>query len=343
MRFIQVGVGGFGQRWVSCLKESRDAQVVAMVDVNEKSLEAARESAGYDKSVCFKSLKDALKAVKADAVVCVTPPKHHRKVVVAAMKAGMDVISEKPMAASFIDCKAMLRAAEQTGRSYVVSQNYRYQPETWTMADLVRRGTIGEIGQVNVDFIMGVDFGGGFRHAMEYPLLVDMSIHHFDLIRFITGLDAVSVTGVAWNPPWSNYKGKCSSSIVFEMNNGAHVVYTASWCAKGQFTNWNGDWHVEGSKGTLVYRNNVITHYDVPEVYKVKKTREVKMKSPGKMSQEFVLNDFVKSVKAGKRPRTDVYDNVRSIGMVFAAVQAVKTGKRVRVLDAETERMIRNK
>ena len=50
---------------------------------------------------------------------------------------------------------------------------------------------------------------------MPFPVIIDMSIHHFDLIRFVTGLEAVKVSGAAWNPPWSNYKGDCSTSVVF--------------------------------------------------------------------------------------------------------------------------------
>ena len=104
-------------------------------------------------------------------------------------------------------------------------------------------------------------------YSMDFPLLVDMSIHHFDLIRFVTGLDPERVQGVAWNPPWSNYAGDCSSTVVFEMSNGARVVYSGSWCAKGQFCNWDGNWQIECDKGTLVYSRDNITHHSVPTLY----------------------------------------------------------------------------
>ena len=103
------------------------------------------------------------------------------------------------MAEDLGDCISMVKTARVTGKTCAVSQNYRYSPETWTMAKMIERGEI--------DFYKGVDFGGGFRHEMEYPVLIDMSIYHFDRLRFITGLDAVTASGVSWNPPWSNYKG----------------------------------------------------------------------------------------------------------------------------------------
>ena len=340
MRFIQVGVGGFGKGWVQRLTNSRQARVVGLVDVNPAALDAARQMGGYSTGICFPSLKEALSNVRADAVVCVTPPEHHSRVAIAAMKAGLDVITEKPMAGSLSDCRSMLRVSRDTGRICVVSQNYRYKAETWTLARLVQSGRVGTIGQVKIDFYMGHDFRGGFRHDIDHPLLVDMSIHHFDLIRFVTGLDAVSVRGESWNPPWSNYKGDCSSAVVFEMESGAHVVYNASWCAKGQFCNWDGNWQIEGSKGTLVYSNGQITLHKVPKLYGVTGTTTVPLKGPRTTGQEYVLSDFIQSRKRGTRPKTDLLDNINSVAMVFAAVKAVKTGRRAPVLDTRLKQQL---
>jgi len=335
VRFIQVGVGGFGRRWAECLAESSAAEVVALVDTSEEALAACREKYGYSQEVCHSSLDGALSGVEADALVCVVPPALHREICCAVMESGLDVITEKPMAESPEDCAAMLACAERTGRVCAVSQNYRYSPETWTLAELVRRGEIGAVGQVRVEFFNGVDFGGGFRHEMDYPLLVDMSIHHFDLIRFITGLEAVSATGEAWNPPWSNYRGDASCSVLFEMTGGARALYSGSWCSKGQFSDWNGNWQIEGERGTIAFSGGEIRIHRAPRLYEVEEVAEVEKTAPPHPGQRFVLEDFVQAVKSGTRPRTDLADNMNSVGMVFAAVGAVRTGKRTPVLTRE--------
>ncbi|MBM4142830.1 MAG: Gfo/Idh/MocA family oxidoreductase [Lentisphaerae bacterium] len=336
MRFIQVGVGGFGTVWGRVLRENRDAQVVGLADVSDDALRKACEAGGYGSDICFKSLKDALRKVKADAVVLSTPPAFHRQDVVAAMKAGLDVICEKPMADSLAACKAMLKAALETGRTCVVSQNYRYAPPMWTLAAAMRSGELGAIGQAKLDFFMGVDFHGGFRHAMPYPVIVDMSIHHFDLIRFVTGLDAVGVSGAAWNPPWSNYKGDCSSTALFEMNNGARILYNASWCAKGAFCDWNANWQVECEKGTVTYRQGEIRVHRVPGLYKIEKTEVLPHTALPLTGQHYVLDEFMRCVKERRRPSTAVQDNIRSVAMVFAAVKALRSGRKTEVLDKGT-------
>lgn len=339
MRFIQVGVGGFGGVWARNLNKDKRAKVVALVDINALAMQKVCEQFGYDASICFPTLEEALKSVGADAVVCVTPPRLHRQPVVAALRAGLHVISEKPMAESMADCKAMLKAARESGKQYVVSQNYRYADIMFTIADMVKKGAIGTVGQVKVDFFKGVNFGG-FRAEMPYPLLIDMSIHHFDLIRFLTGLDPVAAKGSAWNPPWSHFAGDCSSSIVFEMAGGARVLYNGSWCAKGDYCDWNGNWQIEGTKGTIVYKNGAAVLHRIPEGYGPAKTKDIKPRKMKKRAQEFVLDNFIKAIKSGTRPLTDVYDNIMSVAMVFAAVKAVETGRNVPVIDPEVKELL---
>ncbi|OPZ30554.1 MAG: 4-carboxy-2-hydroxymuconate-6-semialdehyde dehydrogenase [Lentisphaerae bacterium ADurb.BinA184] len=340
MKFVQVGVGGFGRHWVNILKDTGGVEVVGMVDVNEAALEQACQASGRGRDICFHTLEEALSKVEADAVLCSTPPAVHEHDVVTALKAGHHVISEKPMSDSMPACKRMLKAAVATGRTYCVSQNYRYSPPMATLAEVVRSGRLGPVGQVKLDFFMGVDFGGGFRHDMEYPLVIDMSIHHFDLVRFVTGLNPVSVRGAAWNPPWSNYKGDCSSTALFEMDNGARVLYNASWCAKGQFSDWNGNWQIECEKGTLVYQRGEIKLLNVPQLYKVESEEVVRHITLPWTGQHFVLHDFMAAVSEGRRPRTDVFDNIHSVGMVFATVAAMRSGRTASVLDAETRRLV---
>ncbi len=332
MKFIQVGVGGFGNCWMQVLKDNPEAEVVALVDINQQTLATACEKYGYSKNICHPDLKTAIAATQAEAVVSCTPPAYHRQDVETALRAGLKVISEKPMADCLGDCQAMLATAQETGQLYVVSQNYRYQPVTWTMAKLIREGKLGKIGQIKVDFYKGVDFGGGFRHSMDYPVIVDMSIHHFDLMRFITGLDATRVTASSWNPFWSNYQGDCSSTAMFEMSNGARLLYNASWCAKGDFCSWNGNWQIECENGTLLLNQNEVKILWTTGLYKVEREEIVPLEDPPKSGQNYVLDEFIRAAKGGPRPATAVEDNIKSVAMVFATVEAMASGQAVKIL-----------
>ena len=159
----------------------------------------------------------------------------------------------------------------------------------------------------------------------------------------VTTYKAVKVSGSAWNPPWSNYKGQCSSTALFEMNNGARVLYNASWCAKGGFCDWNANWQIECEKGTVTYRNGEIRVYHVPKLYKLEKTEILTHTAPPLTAQNYVLDEFIRCVKTRKQPNTVAKDNIRSVGMVFATVNAIETGRKVDVLDRETLALLKRK
>lgn len=342
IKVVQVGIGGFGKTWLTALKENERVQVVGLVDMSPEALESAKKFLGFE-TPCFVSLGEALDTVKPDFLVCVVPPALHKEVAVAAMRRGVHVLSEKPFADSPGDCLEMLDVMRETGRVLAISQNYRYRPVATRLVESIRSGLIGKVGQVKCDFYLGNDFGGGFRLRMDYPLIVDMAIHHLDLARAFTGLNAVRVQGGAWNPPWSNYQGDASSSLLFEMEGGCRFNYNASWCAKGQFGGWDGQWLIEGSEGSLAYDGEKITLRKAPDLYRVVETSELHPADMKKTNQAFVLDDFLDALEEGRLPQTHALDNIHSISMVFAAVEAVKTGNRVPVLSDSIQKLFREK
>lgn len=336
-----MGVGGFGQHWSEALLAAKGVEVVGLVDVSEEALAITRDTCGYGVAICFPSLEEALASVTADMLLCVTPPQFHREHITTAVAAGLHVLVEKPLATTLADCIAIVEAARAYDRIVAVSQQYRYHPEMQALAKAVRQGAIGQIGQVKLDFYKGWYFDkGNFRRTMPYPLLVDMSIHHFDLLRFITGLEAVSIQGQSWNPPWSENEGDTSTSLTMTMNNGARVVYSASWCAQGDFSDWNGNWLIEGDKGSLVYEKGAITLNHGGGRYTVSASEAIKPPEMALVGQRMLLARFIDSVHKNQKPGTDVADNIRSIAMVFAAVEAVQTGRPTPVLTANLEDLL---
>lgn len=93
---------------------------------------------------------------------------------------------------------------------------------------------------------------------MPYPLIVEMAIHHFDMMRYFLGLNPLSVFGKSWNPSWSWYKGDAACSLIIEMEKEVVVSYYASLASKKQETSWNADWRIECPKGVIIFKNDRI-------------------------------------------------------------------------------------
>ena len=118
------------------------------------------------------------------------------------LEAGLPVLSEKPLANTLEAAQEIVRKADETGVLHLVSQNYRYRLPTQTLKRVLDSGQMGQVGALTVNFFKGPRFGG-FREEMAYPLIIDMAIHHFDLMRFFLDSDPVSIFGQSWNPAWS--------------------------------------------------------------------------------------------------------------------------------------------
>lgn len=136
---------------------------------------------------------------KPDKVVVTVPDYLHHEYIVRAMKAGCDVVTEKPMTTDLGRLKAIIDAQKETGRSVTVTFNYRYTPARTQLKEILQSGAIGDITAVDfrwyLDRVHGADY---FRRWHRYKdksggLLVHKSTHHFDLLNWFIGASPVSV------------------------------------------------------------------------------------------------------------------------------------------------------
>jgi predicted dehydrogenase len=304
---------------------SPEVEYAGFVEVNPRTAEAQAEKYGVDRSTIFTAIEDALAAGPVDGVINVTPPPFHRDVSCTALEAGVPVLSEKPLADSMAAARDIMRTAQRTGVLHVVAQNYRYRPPIQALHRLLASGEMGAVTAATVEFFRGPHFGG-FREEMAYPLIVDMSIHHFDLMRFLLGSDPVTVFGRSWNPPWSWFKGDASATVTLDFASGAHVAYNGSWCSQGRDTSWNADWRFDCARGEVRLRDDQVSYQ--------RKGEEPVAVPPEPMereSQAYLLHEFyAAAMNNGPRPATVAEDNVRSLGIVFDVVKAFETGAPVR-------------
>ncbi len=324
MKVIQVGIGGMGNAWLRAVLDSPVVDYAGFVEVSDKIAAEQVAKYGLDGNRIYKTLGEALRAIQADGIINVTPPQFHKAVSVEALEAGIPVLSEKPLADTRQSALDIVEAANRTSVLHMVTQNYRYSPATQTLKKALDAGVVGPIGAAHVEFFKGPHFGG-FREEMAYPLIIDMSIHHFDLMRFFLGSDPVQVFGRSWNPPWSWFKGDASASVVLDFANGVHVSYDGSWCSQGRETDWNANWRFEGTKGVVAMVNSqVYTQLTGAEPVPVE---PVTME---RTAQAYLLHEFYEAVTQSKPAVTTCQDNIKSLSIVFDVVHSFETGQVVR-------------
>ncbi|SDN73077.1 Predicted dehydrogenase [Paenibacillus sp. yr247] len=329
-----VGCGGMANVWVEYMLKREDSSIVALVDIKKEFAQAMADRHGLTCGV-YTNLELAIQESGANLVLDITIPASHFQVCTTALRHGCDVFGEKPMAATMLEAREIVQLAERTGKFFSVMQNRRYDTNIRALRDIIQAGTIGRVGYIGADFFLGAHFGG-FRDAMESPLILDMAIHTFDQARFITGADPVSVYCQEFNPPGSWYAGNASAICIYEMSDGSVFCYRGSWCAEGAPTSWEAAWRVTGEQGTAMWDGigapyaKIVASGDQDGKFIRDYTRvDADVNWPGRSGHAGCLDEMFAALQEGRRAETDCRDNIKSMAMVLGALESAKLGQKV--------------
>ncbi|MCM3111823.1 Gfo/Idh/MocA family protein [Lederbergia lenta] len=332
-RIVVAGCGGMSNTWFDYVAERDDAHVVALVDVHLPAAKAMAERRGLNVPL-YSDLSEAIKENEANLVFDVTIPKVHKQIVTTALTAGCNVFGEKPIAETLADANEVVDVAGKTGKTYSVMQNRRFNKQIRAFHQLLADKTIGNVGTLHADFFLGPHFGG-FRDVMDSPLIVDMAIHTFDQARFLMRADPVSVYCHEFNPPGSWYKGNASAICIFEMSDGSVFTYRGSWCAEGFATSWESDWRAIGELGTARWDGEhlptceVVDESQPADFLRKAKAIDVPDAWKGREGHWGCLDEMFIALEQNRQAETDCTDNIKSMAMVFGAVESARTGKKV--------------
>ena len=325
LRLIQVGAGGMGRAWLATIAANPDVELVGLVDLDLDVARRAADECGFPGLPVARSFEELAQTSEVQAVVNVTVPRAHHPVSTAALLSGLPVLTEKPLAESVSEGLSMAAAAEVSGRLLMVSQSRHYWRQLTAFRQQVAQ--LGEVGAVSCEFFKGPHFGG-FREEMAHPLLVDMAIHQFDLVRGLIPSDPVSVFCDSSNPSWSWFAGDAAATAVFEFASGARFTFTGSWCSPGLETSWNGSWRVSAADGSARWDG------DNPPVAETARGEGIPAVQPDEREQiAGSLAEFVSVLRTGGTPWGEVHSNVLSLAMVEAAIRSVETGRRVSIAE----------
>lgn len=342
-RAVLCGCGAMARGWLKALQDDpelgRDVAVVGLVDLDRAAAERLANAFGLDGAVLGTDLADVLQATGADMVFDVVVPSARARVVETAFAHGCHVLSEKPLSVSMDEARHLVSLARQAGRVHAVVQNRRFISGIRRLRRVVEEGLIGTLTGVHCDFFIGPHFGG-FREEMDHVLLLDMAIHTLDAARFVSGKTPLSVYCVETNPAGSWYRHGAAATAVFRLSDDVVLTYRGSWCAEGRRTSWESAWRLVGSKGMLTWDGEDAFEATVAgdEPGLLRGFRSVDVPEAPSEAQTHghrsVLCDFVAAIRSGMTPETVSHDNIRSLAMVFAAIESARTGQ---VVDIQAE------
>lgn len=327
-----IGAGGMARNWIRRFLPNfaNRLEIVGLVDVNEQILAESGDFLGLASHHRFTDIGAAFDAVDADCCIIVIPPAFHKDAVMHAVRRRMPILSEKPIADTWEACRDIYLAVKEAGVKMQVIQNYRYNAPMLTMRQALREGNLGRInyivGRFAADYREWGAWGAIFRHEIRHALLIEGAVHHFDMLRNLSTGDCATIGGWEWNPAWSSSKGEFCNLYVARMTNGVRAAYEGSGTAAGEQNTWHEEYYrAECEDGAVtVGRDHVV------RIHRFKRGRgliaeEVPPVRPTYEGHNWLINEFLDWLDGGPTPATVIDDNIKSVAMVFAAIEASRT------------------
>jgi predicted dehydrogenase len=324
--------------WLSAIAEhpllKGRIDIVGLVDLHLPTAQARAAEFGLSEIAIGTDLDDVLATTRPDLLFDVVVPSAREDVVTTGLRHGCHVLSEKPMAATLAAGQALIAQARAAGRVHAVVQNRRFISGIRRIRRLIESGALGEITALHCDFFIGAHFGG-FRDEMEHVLLLDMAIHTLDAARFMAGVAPRAVYCLETNPRGSWYAHGAAANAIFEFDDGIVFNYRGSWCAEGANTSWESAWRVIGTKGTLTWdgADAFEARTVVGDTGFFRDLQAIEVPAPADIDQTHghasVIAEFLDAIEEGRSPETASNDNIKSLAMVFAAIESARTRQRV--------------
>ncbi|MBE7162502.1 MAG: Gfo/Idh/MocA family oxidoreductase, partial [Williamsia herbipolensis] len=206
MRYAIVGTGSRSNLYVGALTAREHTDLVAVADTNAGRADLCADdvvAAGSPRPSTWPAdrVADMIRTERVDRVVVTSPDVTHADVVATALRAGADVVVEKPLTTTVEGTRTIADAISETGGSVVATFNYRYSPRNSALRRVIADGEIGRPLSVHFEWMLDTNHGADYFRRWHRDktnsggLLVHKASHHFDLVNW--WIDDVPVTVAA--------------------------------------------------------------------------------------------------------------------------------------------------
>jgi len=328
MRIAFAGAGYIINIHAQAARAQKDVELYAVV---EKFLDkAAILAKKFQIKKQYETVEQLLKAGKVDALVIGTPNFLHAPQAIAALRAGVHVMVEKPMAMNSLQAEKMIEASEKSGAKLMVAHCWRFDEDVlWLKKQSKKLGRIIRTKGYGVHSHWGPagwftqkQFAGG-------GALADMGIHALDTARFLLGDPQPASVYAKLGTYYGNFDVDDTGVILIEWNNGIISYIESGW--------WQP--HADGPEaatqiyGTRGFGQLFPTQLELPNL----KEQKVELVESGlpfprekhclQMMYEAQMAYFIHCIRRNKTPSPGAAEGLVNMKIVEAAYKSSKNGK----------------
>ncbi len=339
IRFAVVGLGYWGPNLVRNLHELEEAEVVLACDPRADRRDAIARR--YPAIQLCADFEDVL-ASEIDAVVIATPITSHFRLAAEALKAGLHVLVEKPLASSTAEAIELIRLARESERVLMPGHTFLYSPPVVAIRDLIASGSLGEPYFVSTS---RVNLG---LHQPDASVIWDLGPHDFSILRYWLGEtpSRLSATGRGFVLP--SVPDVAFVNLEFASGVIAHVEL--SWLSPSKLRHTT----IVCSEKMVVYddtSNEPVRVFDsgvqLPDpgtfgeyrlTYRTGDIVSPRIAATEPLALE--LQDFCEAVSSGNPTRSSAFLGLEVVRMVEAAHSSLAAGGAPATLEAIDDRHI---
>lgn len=260
----RVGIIGIGNRssahW-GALAKMPEAKMVALSDLESQRMKTVDAKLGLN-AAHYTDYKEMLKDKNVQVVTIVTPGYLHHEMALAAMRAGKDVVLEKPFGINYRQALEIQREAKRTGRVLAVCMQRRYSVPDATTRWAIEQGAIGQIHLINCTELRGDWNARGWQYtdpktgvkrnwrmvkAAAGSTELEFSVHAFAEITSLVKSPLARLSATGGVVHYKDRDTRDVSSLIADFGNGARLNYSFSCFAPGGGNHFS----VVGDKGVL--------------------------------------------------------------------------------------------
>jgi myo-inositol 2-dehydrogenase/D-chiro-inositol 1-dehydrogenase len=329
LRFGLLGAGRIGKVHAKAVTGNPKAKLVAVADAMAPAAQAIADQYGCE----VRSIAQILAASDIDAVVICTPTDTHADLIEQFTNAGKAVFCEKPIDLSLDRVKACLNVVRANKGTLMVGFNRRFDPHFMAVRAEIDKGSVGAVEMVTitsrdpgappVEYI--VRSGGIFR---------DMTIHDFDMARFLLGEEVTEVSAMAAvlvDPAIGKAGDSDSVQVMLKTATGKMALISNSRRAT---YGYDQRIEVHGSKGVVSAENQRPVSielangsgYTRPPLHDFFMTRYTE-------AYAAEIAAFIEAIGTKKAAAPSGEDGLAALALAEAALLSVKEGRMVKVSD----------
>ncbi|MFK4085500.1 Gfo/Idh/MocA family protein [Kribbella sp. NPDC020789] len=202
IRIAVIGVGTIAQEHLKAYQANPGAEVVALCDIDLERVKQRAEQFGVARATG--DVNEILSDSEIDAVSICVPNNKHAEIAEAALRAGKNVLLEKPMSVSVTEGEALVKATTETGKSLQIGYVRRYAQNALVAKRFLDAGEFGDIYAARTTLLRSAGNPGGWfgdKDVAGGGPLIDLGVHVVDLCWYLMGQPvAAAVSGATFNP-----------------------------------------------------------------------------------------------------------------------------------------------